>query len=376
MRSLRKPNATEDQGAVAIIVAVFAIVAMVLLAFVVDRGRIYVQRVQLQNAVDAAALAAVQATCGNPIADPTAVRTIATTYALNNGVYVDPINVIVQDGPTDGTTGVSVAATQNVPQIFGGFSGISSSNVAARGTATRLCSKTFRIVANSSATFTGSGSSGDAIYGGDCFSTGSNSNVQFGTVAVRQPEASTFCGSSYKDGPISALKDVDDPQWGVNISLSGLATSSGITSRIAAIKSAAGTWKGTCQDLGKQKANEAPWSTGQDAFCTGSNGVNIPVATFGGSIVAEDADLTLGSTVLNGSNQLIYTSASGSNALTFSGTIGDNVTIYAPNGEVVNNSATTINGRILANQVKFAGSGANTGSGFNVRIAGPWRLSQ
>ena len=104
-----KVAAREDRGAVAVIVAVFMIVAMILLAFVVDRGRIYVERAQLQNAVDSAALAAVQETCANPINDASVVRQVAVDYAANNGVIL-----------TVADTGVGIPA-EELPRIFERF---------------------------------------------------------------------------------------------------------------------------------------------------------------------------------------------------------------------------------------------------------------
>lgn len=387
MREMRTRPTGVDRGAVAVVVAVFAVVAMILLAFVVDRGMIYAERAQLQNAADAAALAAVQETCGSAAHNEGQARTTAVNYLRDNGINLSPIvvngslkvpyQVIVQDGPLDGTTGVSVAVEARSASIFGGFAGVQSSTVAARGSATRPCSETFRIIANSSATFTGSGSSVNGVYGGDCFSTGANAGVSFGTVAVRQVAGSTYCGPSYTTGPITDARDVARPLYGINLTLSSVASSSGVTARIAVIKASPSTWVGTCADLNQAQGDEEPWVNNRDAYCTGSANVTVPGVAYSGSVVAEDGDISLaGSTNLNGTNQLIYTSSSSSTALVYKGDIGAGVTLYAPNGQVVDNGANTMNGRILADQIKWAGAGASTGVGFAVRLAGPWQLSQ
>ena len=49
-----------ERGAIAVVVALFMLIFMVLLAFVVDFGRIYSTQAQLQNAADSAALAAAR----------------------------------------------------------------------------------------------------------------------------------------------------------------------------------------------------------------------------------------------------------------------------------------------------------------------------
>ncbi|GGL88896.1 pilus assembly protein TadG-related protein [Nakamurella endophytica] len=72
---------TDDRGAVGVLVAVLLVPMLLLTALVVDVGTAYVERRQLQNAADAAALA-VAADCGRGACGNTA--TTATTLAAAN----------------------------------------------------------------------------------------------------------------------------------------------------------------------------------------------------------------------------------------------------------------------------------------------------
>lgn len=133
-------NQPSDRGAVAIIVAVFMLVAMVLLAFVIDRGRIYAERAELQNAVDSAALAAAQAFCGGT-GDPVA---IAQQYATANNVDVASERVVVSTGST---SYVNVQASRVVPMFFGAFADTNDVGVAAQATASKSCAAGYAVFA-------------------------------------------------------------------------------------------------------------------------------------------------------------------------------------------------------------------------------------
>ncbi|MFM8311784.1 MAG: pilus assembly protein TadG-related protein [Ilumatobacteraceae bacterium] len=78
---------TRDRGAVLVFVAVFLTVAMILVAFVVDIGFAFVERRQLQNGADAAALAVAQDCAEGSCGDFMTTATQAAGYnATSDGV--------------------------------------------------------------------------------------------------------------------------------------------------------------------------------------------------------------------------------------------------------------------------------------------------
>lgn len=77
----------EEKGSAIVVIAIFLTVIIGMAAMVIDTGSLYLTRLQLQNAVDAAALAGLQDLPGNPIQ---AVAT-ASTYAVDNS----PSNTVV-----------------------------------------------------------------------------------------------------------------------------------------------------------------------------------------------------------------------------------------------------------------------------------------
>lgn len=130
----------KDRGAVAIVVVLFVLIAMILLAFVIDRGRIYVARAELQNAVDSAALAAAQTFCGGT-GDP---FTIAQQYAAANNAPVDPAQVVISTGSS---SYVNVQASRPLAMAFAPFADTENVAVAAQATAVKSCNNGYAVFA-------------------------------------------------------------------------------------------------------------------------------------------------------------------------------------------------------------------------------------
>lgn len=381
-------GARRDRGAIAIIVAVFAIVAMILLAFVIDRGRIYVQRTQLQNAVDAAALAAVRATCANPIADSSVVRAIAVDYGERNGVTVNEANVIVRDGANDTTTGVSVAAEQVIPQFFGGFAGVSQTTVAARGTATRLCRADFQFVATTWLELTASPTVNANIFGGQCFVSGPGGTYN-GIIAVSEPETFTLCDTiapvpnlappiyifgSGSNQPVygpsfEKVYDVDSVT-GVNLSAEtafAQSSKSGKNLDTTGAPDCDGSFS-----FGSTEVRCSADGSGPDDLKVQSNTVNADIVA-AGTIAANGA--TFGTADI-----FIYSAACGpsnKDVIVLPNVVPSNVFVYAPCGKVkFTGSASQLQGVIYAKYIEITGGGGSATAGDTVRVAGPWRLSQ
>lgn len=380
-----------DRGAVAIIVAVFTVVAMVLLAFVVDRGLIYTNRAQLQNAVDAAALAAVQETCASTPVSASSVRAVAVNYGTQNGVTIDPANVIVQDGPSDATTGVSVAAERVVGSFFGGFAGVGDSTVAARGTATRVCRVDFQFIADTSFWYTSNVTVNSPLFAGRCFNGGSQS-VYNSIIAVSELEQSAACGDYFSSlgappiqlGNSPTIQAGYDPLYDQDLSAETAFSDTWPYSRTGALPQTVILPNvGACGTYGGPYIN--------DVSCSGTGTLQIKNSDVVGNsdgvddYVLASGDIVFGNNTAFGTDRVfVYTSSNsgednpnGQAAVVLPNAVPANVFVYAPNGKVsFTGAGTDLNGTLFANNIRTSGGGASATAGLSVRFPGPWRLSQ
>lgn len=112
---------SEKSGAVVVLV-VFALTALLgATALVIDAGMVYHRNVQLSNAVDAAALAAIQALPGAPAL----AQSLAECYALKNGVSADNLNIEISEDNHE----IKVEAKSTVNHLFAQILGINSTDV-------------------------------------------------------------------------------------------------------------------------------------------------------------------------------------------------------------------------------------------------------
>ena len=184
-------------------VAIFVILGLILLAFVVDRGRVYATQSQMQNAVDAAALAGAQEFCvgGN-------AAQVAVNYAGSNGLA--PGTVLVDD---DGTLGdvrfINVRASQVVDMLFGSFVGTPKVAVAVQATAQRTCLSEYQFVADNDFNFNGSGATvGGGIFAGKCFE---GSSGTFSLVAVSTDDDPPYDCSPFHNGTLPIKNGSKNP---------------------------------------------------------------------------------------------------------------------------------------------------------------------
>ncbi|VBB06614.1 Hypothetical protein LUCI_1850 [Lucifera butyrica] len=116
-----------QQGMIAVLTALVLTALLGVAALVVDVGVLYINKVQLANLADAAALAGAQDLPDNP---QQAVAS-ASSYAATNGQNNDSVNVSVSNN----NTVLSVQATRAVDLYFARIFAISRSDVQARATA-------------------------------------------------------------------------------------------------------------------------------------------------------------------------------------------------------------------------------------------------
>ncbi|MEC5180051.1 Tad domain-containing protein [Arthrobacter sp. CG_A4] len=86
MRRLNRRRTTGQDGAVAVIMALFMVVLLGITAIVVDVGMIYAERFQLQNGADAAALAIAQDCAAKRCANPGATANLLAGKNAHDGV--------------------------------------------------------------------------------------------------------------------------------------------------------------------------------------------------------------------------------------------------------------------------------------------------
>src|SRR5262249_33623875 len=124
-----------ETGAMLVFVGIFAMVLLGFAAISVDVGQVYVTRARIQEAGDAAALAAVKSWAAGATADAT--HTIATEFGSSNGVLTnevvsinvgywnDPTKTFNSKDPLDPTDvpAVEVTLKRKVPLGFAGLFG-------------------------------------------------------------------------------------------------------------------------------------------------------------------------------------------------------------------------------------------------------------
>lgn len=121
---------SSDRGAVAVMTALLLVPLLVCAGFVIDIGASYVQRRQLQNAADAAALA-IARDCGVRNCATAQSQLTADIFKAGN-VPNRPVTAAVQSMTANSVT---VQMTEDVNYLFGPVIGVSKSTVAAQATA-------------------------------------------------------------------------------------------------------------------------------------------------------------------------------------------------------------------------------------------------
>lgn len=122
-----------QRGAVAVTVAILMVAMVGFTAIAVDAGAIWMDRKELQNGADAAALALAQS-CAEGACEVDE-HAVASDYAEGNKRDAKIDSVAVQNPGLDGDQSVTVTVTSNRAHWFAPIIGHDSSNVAASATA-------------------------------------------------------------------------------------------------------------------------------------------------------------------------------------------------------------------------------------------------
>ena len=123
---------TGERGQIAVIACFVLIVAMGMMAFVIDEGSVYQTRRNLQTIADSAALAGAQELTENP---GRAVQK-AIEYAAHNNFSITTDNVAISSTFVANDTITVSINDPDTPLFFASFVGVDSVNVPAQATAT------------------------------------------------------------------------------------------------------------------------------------------------------------------------------------------------------------------------------------------------
>lgn len=369
-----------ERGAVAILVALFMLIFITLLAFVVDVGTVFATRNQLQNAADAAALAAVRdlplasgscATAPNSTACAT-----ARTFAANNGVPNALMSVVAPYGGNPNS--VEVITSQQVRFVFGPIIGQNGRIVTARAVATKSAAAGggYAVYAGNRVNFNGGGSD-TATITGSVFGGGSGGGTcnsacpldvpnGVGKVVVIDGDAFSPVTPGMKanaditvDGVVKHASQVDsatttDPvAYATQVGLIDV-----MNQYLAAGPTVAAPVSGGDCDINLSNTTTYPTSTkvitcAGEATLTGTAHPNLKLITATNGI---EIDTNVGSA---GNVVILSTSKAGGSAVKPERDVVVFGTIYAPFGEVrTDGQSFTLNqGRIIARDFLQNGNG-------------------
>ncbi len=334
-----KIDLSSNKGTAAVITAVMMTAILGFSALVVDIGSVSLEKNKLQNAVDAAVLAAAQ-----DLTDTSAATATANEYLADNGFEDAVINVSF----TDANRQVTVEAIQVVSYSFARILGFDSADVKASATAQK--GGTYLRGAFDYAVF--SGSRNDEL----CIN--SNGKDTYIEGSVHSNNGFRYNGNHDSLEITGALDTVgritlnsQHVTIGEQIPFSSFEEMPDFSEEIRQLAQSEGTYYNTSQSFnGNLHVNEAIYVNGH---------INFNSNTFSGigTIFAKD-NINFNNSVTYeapGTDSICIYSQNGSIHFNNSGAVIRG-TIYAPNGTVIlNNGIHEVYGRIIAQRIIFNG---------------------
>ncbi|CZQ80916.1 Hypothetical protein Tpal_134 [Trichococcus palustris] len=317
----------EEQGQALIMVALMLTVLLGFAALVVDVGNLYVQKSQLQNAADAAALAGAQ-----DLGTAIDAEATAKNYAEANGV--PKTETLVDTTYDNNPSKIEVVSTKNVSYTFARVLGLLETNVKARAVAQKATEGgdafNYAVFAGGGAlTFTGGKHIiGGSVYGRNGVSFNGSGNEIDGDVVSSTSTANvsgTITGDTITNNPVIPMPDFSNL-------IKAQAT---ICTTVAEFNNAvAGT---------------------DDIYFIGN--LTITARIPGDRVVVATGNITANSAAQTSADSVTFYSINGN--ITFNGGTSEIYGIlYAPNGTVTDNGGPNghINGRIIAKIVDVNGA--------------------
>ena len=352
-----------------ILAGLFLVVLMGFAAITVDLGVVYVEKTDLQNAADAAALAAAA-----DLPDSGTARTTAIYYAGQNGVSSD--NVAVDTQYSGDSSMVEVVCTKTVSYSFARVLGFTDTQVSARAVAQKSGGggggggadspfgyALFAGSENHQCTLNGAGAYVDGnihsnyrvkLNGAGMYTTGSitaSSKIQISgagstVLGICQAPKIKISGAGQSIGgkDYSAAPIIDMPDY---------------SDELLALAQAAGQYyNGNKKLSGSNLSIDDPIYVNGNLTISGAgfSGVGFIVAT--GNITFTGSGLTY-----SGDDALCFYSVNGDITANGAGITIDGL-VYAPNGTVtLSGAGHVVNGRIIADNIVLHGAGHRVISG-------------
>ncbi len=315
-----------EDGQALVLFALFMVVLMCAAALVIDFGNVAVVKSNLQNAVDAAALAGAQ-----DLSDAHTAEDTAKSYAELNGVQASEITVEAD------STQIKVICTRTVPYTFAKVLGFQDTTVQATSVAQK------------------------ATVGGDAF----------GYAVFAGAGAVSFNGSKHEFGGSVYGRD------GVNLGKKAHVTGNVVCANNHTIDTGNITPTGTfitnspeipMPDLSDRVIEQAGTSTYTGNTTLGGNSINGPVyvngdLTVNGHIAGKGIIYVNGNIDFSNIDQTALDSVCfyAAGDITFDGGVKTMGILYAPNGTIKINGGgnTTVYGRMIAKVIDVNGGQAS-----------------
>ena len=330
-----------SRGSSAIIFALALTVVLGMSAFVLDIGLVMMEKQGLQNAVDAASLAAAQ-----ELPDTSAAIGAANAYIQLNGYMPSDINVTFSDLNKK----VNIAGTKTVNYIFAKVLGFNNTAILSDASAvTDKIGGPFNY-----ALFSGSTTASLNLNGSNFYIEGStHTNNKFRMNGSNQ----TITGSCEAASTIT----INGSNINVNVRVPNAphVEMPDFSEMIKAEAEKAGQ-----AYVGNKSFNSSNVNVSSPIYVNGNVTINGSGFT-GKGIILATGDITFNGSNLNntGNNAVCFYSKNGNITVNGSNATLDGI-IYAPNGSVtMNGSNQTINGRVIASEVRFNGSNSRIISG-------------
>lgn len=314
-------------------------------ALTIDFGRVVLEKDQLQNAVDAAALAGA-----NALPDASGAKSAALAYTAKNGA--DSSDVTAESPYQGDSEKIEVSCTKQIDYYFARILGFTSRNVSVSAVAARALGDPgpFRFAVFSGSTTSPLGLNGSniniegSVHANNCIAfNATNNNITGSAEAV---------STIYVNSNIGIIGVCQAPT--VYVNSSGGSIGSVVRSAVPTV---------AMPDLGAALLQEAQQSgtcySGNYVIGNGTQSANLPLYV-NGSVYVNSANLTgsgyivaTGDIVFNGSvadavgSGVCFYSLNGSVYFN-AGSVTVYGTIYAPNGNIIfNGSNDTVYGRLV-----------------------------
>ncbi len=338
-----------EEGTIIIIVALLITVLIGVCAFVIDLGRVTIEKEKLQNAVDAACLAAAQDLPNTSDATDTANRYIAL-----NGYEPSDISIDFSDSNYT----INISSSKEIVYFFARSIGYENISVHPSASATR---ENLGAAFNNTL-FSGSTSKTLTMNGSGLYIEGNaHSNYKF-TINGSDQTITGACEA------VSTLKTN-----GSNINIGSTITNASVddmpdfSDEIESQAEEAGQ-----AYMGNQTFNGSNISIDSPIYVDGNVTIN------GSNFMGKGCIIATGNITFNGSNQnsstddaVCFYSKNGNITMNGSSAVIDGI-LYAPNGTIImNGSNQTVNGRIIGNEISLNGSNIKIISGTNELLSLP-----